>query len=178
MLNNVVSLLGTGISAPANNYISIATAIVTSGGSGGAITFSSIPQTYTHLQLRIFEFESTTGINPKITFNGDTAANYSWHAIYGNGASAATYAGTSYGGIIMDQVQSTTLPNVSVVDILDYTNTNKYKTVKFLQGYDKNGSGQIGLWSGSWRSTSAITSLTIQDPTFAQYSSFALYGVK
>ena len=67
-------------------------------------------------------------------------------------------------------------------DILDYSLTNKYKTVRTLSGYDSNGSGQIRLYSGMLSSTTdAITTLRIQDQSgsgYAQYSHFALYGVK
>ena len=158
-----------------NNFSSIATLTASESTS---VTFSSIPQTYTHLQIRMFEFESSTGINPRITFNGDGTGSYSWHYMIGNGSTVTAGSSASYGGFIMDQVQSTTLPNNAIVDILDYTNTNKYKTGRWLQGYDKNGSGNIGLFSGNWRNTAAITSITISDPTFASGTQFALYGIK
>lgn len=66
------------------------------------------------------------------------------------------------------------------MDVLDYKNTNKYKTSRFLSGYDANGSGVIMLNSELWMSTAAITSITIDNTgsNFAQYSSFALYGVR
>jgi hypothetical protein len=67
-----------------------------------------------------------------------------------------------------------------ILDILDYKDTNKYKTARSLDGSDANGSGEISLRSGSWRNTAAITSITLT-PTgtgIAQYSSFALYGIK
>ena len=69
----------------------------------------------------------------------------------------------------------------TVCDILDYTNTNKYKTVRALSGHDQNGSGVIQLRSGFWRSTSAITSITIsndQIANIAEYTRFSLYGIK
>jgi hypothetical protein len=71
---------------------------------------------------------------------------------------------------------------VAVCDILDYTNTNKYKTVRSLSGHDQNGSGYVTLMSGSWRNTAAITSITILRDSgganLTQYSQFALYGIK
>jgi hypothetical protein len=66
-----------------------------------------------------------------------------------------------------------------VIDILDYANTNKYKTMRTLSGYDANGSGNVGLFSGLWMNTAAVTSinlLTFYDQ-YATYSSFALYGI-
>jgi hypothetical protein len=67
-----------------------------------------------------------------------------------------------------------------VVDILDYKDTNKYKTVRNLTGVDMNGMGELGLISGLWRNTNAITSILFYPPAnnIAQYSHFALYGIK
>jgi hypothetical protein len=69
---------------------------------------------------------------------------------------------------------------VGVASILDYTNTNKYKTSRILCGYDANGSGFSLLYSGLWQNTAAITSITMfpNSGNFEQYSSFALYGVR
>jgi hypothetical protein len=66
------------------------------------------------------------------------------------------------------------------MDILDYANTNKFKTTRTLTGSDLNGSGVVSLDSGSWRSTSAITSITFtaRANLINTYSSFALYGIK
>ena len=67
-----------------------------------------------------------------------------------------------------------------VIDILDYANTNKYKTSRGLSGYDANGSGLLYLASGLWMNTAAITSIEITDAlgNFATNSTFALYGIK
>jgi len=118
-----------------------------------------------------------------ITFNSDTGANYSRHYLIGTGTATASGAGTSANNIdILYINSSSSTANVfatNVLDILDYANTNKYKTVKLLAGADQNGSGAIGLYSGSWRSTSAITSITITpSSSIAQYSTFELFGIR
>jgi hypothetical protein len=71
------------------------------------------------------------------------------------------------------------------LDILDYANTNKFKTIRGLSGWNNNdtvdGNGSVRFISGLWRNTAAITSLKIVPEAavnFKQYSSFALYGVK
>jgi hypothetical protein len=81
----------------------------------------------------------------------------------------AIYAGTSAAASIF---------GAGIVDILDYANTNKYKTLRALAGVDFNGSGRVGLTSGLWQSTSAINAITLEGSSFVQYSSFALYGIK
>ena len=68
-----------------------------------------------------------------------------------------------------------------IVDILDYKDTNKYKTIRGLAGTDNNGSGSVYFSSGLWMSTSAITRIDLAPNAgtlFNQNSSFALYGIK
>ena len=68
-----------------------------------------------------------------------------------------------------------------VTDILDYTDTNKLTTVRTLGGYDVNGAGQFGLFSNLWNNTAAVSTITLRivgGTNFAQYSEFALYGIK
>ena len=172
------------------NYYSIATATVTSGGTA-SITFSSIPQTYTHLQLRAIT-RSDRAVNfityGYMQFNGVTGAGnyYAAHQLSGDGTSATASVDSSstYTGD-MAVAGGTSLANtfgVNIIDILDYTNTNKNKTVRILEGGDQNNSGSqyVSLISGLWLSTSAINSITLTayNGNWAQYTSFALYGIK
>jgi hypothetical protein len=134
------------------------------------------------LQIRgIAKLSSGAATNMGLRFNSDTTTNYSWHQLYGDGSStgAGGYATQSFIG---NQYTDPTYYSGFIIDIFDYADTNKYKTSRSIGGEDKNGSGYIGFFSGNWRSTSAINAITIYDPyastTFAQYSSFALYGCK
>jgi hypothetical protein len=166
-----------GVNA-AGDYESISTVTVGAGGSS-TITFSSIPSTYSHLQVRSLAKNSTT-TNVWMRANSDTGANYASHWIEGDGASiySSKYISQSEG--LFYGYNTASQSSAAVVDILDYANTNKLKTTRSLTGTDYNGSGNLYLWSNLWRSTSAITSLTIysQAGTFTQHSSFALYGIK
>jgi hypothetical protein len=166
---------------PPNSYESIATVTVGAGGSA-TVSFTSIPATYTHLQIRSFSRIPTGGNNGLLTFNSDTGANYATHLLYGDGASAAAISFINDNYIYGSRVSTATSTyGVGVIDILDYANTNKFKTVRLLTGNDDNGSGIVSLNSGLWRSTSAITSITYtaqSGGTFAQYTQFALYGIK
>ena len=159
-----------------NNFSSIATVTVGSGGAS-SISFTSIPSTYTHLQLRV-SARTTSAANCILTFNGDTGSNYGTLYVEGTGSgvSAGNAAGTSFSGGVY--VADTGVFTGQIIDILDYANTNKYKTLLGLTGTDRNGNSTwITLGGGSWNSASAITSITITN-SFAQYSTFALYGVK
>jgi hypothetical protein len=179
-------LAGNTVYPGDNSYESIAT--TTLGTATTTITFSSIPSTYTHLQIRGIARAtgSFTNADGLIRFNSDTGANYAHHALYGDGASVTATAGTSTtSGRFARNAQIANSSTAScfsafVIDILDYANASKYKTVRTLVGYDANGSGISELESSLWQSTSAFTQidLTTDGGNFAQYSSFALYGVK
>jgi len=182
MLNNIAAITADGLVAPLTSYESIATVNVTAGGGTTAIDFTSIAGTYSHLQIRaIAKGGETTYSQFKIQFNADTAANYSTHALYGIGSGAGGaegFSGYSFGAFYSG---STTNFGAMVIDVLDYANTNKYKTVRTFAGVDGNGSGIVDLASAGWRNTNAITSIKITTAgtgTIAQYSHFALYGIK
>ena len=167
-------------------FESIATYTV-GGTAQTSITFSSIPQTFKHLQLRTL-VRSSTGASPEnlayVRFNSDTGNNYAHHFLLGTGAVAASTGQASIPYIpLIDSSNSGTLANVfaaTVADILDYTNTNKNTTARSLAGIDANGSGAMFLCSGFWNNTAAVTSITIvpEKTSFVEFSSFALYGIK
>ena len=160
-------------------------------GAGGAasVTFSSIPGTYKHLQVRWTARSNRSGQpldSMLVRFNGDTTAtNYSFHQLYGSGASATSNGGASQAiqqwEVMPGATATASIFGVGVYDVLDYTSTSKNTTIRELAGNDQNGSGYVSLGSGAWYNTNAITSVTLlpQNGTgFVQHSTFALYGVK
>jgi len=170
------------------SYESIATNTITTPTTG--TTFSSIPSTYTHLQIRWIARDSGTTDNfrgIKLQFNSDTGANYSQHILFADGSSATAYSATSddsagtdgVAGIMPDAQKTASVFAAGVWDILDYANTSKYKTTRLLVGCDLNGSGRMSLASGLWMNTNAITSITISDNNnnFVTGTEFALYGI-
>ena len=168
----------SGSKAVTNSYSSIQTVTVGSGGASD-VTFSSIPSTYTHLQIRGIAFQSSGPGGIGIQVSGDTGNNYTWHYVQGDGSSATASSATSNSNTYTGDVGTSTGPGAMILDILDYASTNKYKTFRSLAGYDANGSGKIALKSGVWMNTSTqINSIKIIGVTFAQYSTFALYGIK
>jgi hypothetical protein len=165
----------------ASSFDSIATVTVGSGGQS-SITFSSIPLTYTHLQIRFIAKTTTANINSDTTvikLNGNTITKN--HYLYANGSSASAGLGGLGDVNNTPRANYTSVFGPEIVDILDYANTNKYKTIRSLGGYDANGVGEIALYSNLYATdTNAITSVTLTASAnnFAQYSSFALYGIK
>jgi len=170
---------------PDGAYDSLATVTVSSAIP--TITFAGIPNTYKHLQIRALARSTFADTNtyPDIRFNGDSAANYSWHILDGNGSTAYASAGanqTSAGVPTFTAGNSTAnIFGVLIMDILDYANTTNNKTVRYLGGHDQNGSGILRFSSGSWRNTSAINSVTftaIGGANWAVNTQFSLYGVR
>ncbi len=176
-----VKAFGWGSLVSSTAFESIATTTVGAGGQS-TITFSSIPATFTHLQIRVFARDTASANQSmSIRLNSDSGSNYSYHRLYGLGSSVGSDATANASQMLLG-VYTNDSDNFSptVADILDYANTNKYKTLRTLSGWDNNSSGRVFYMSGSWRSTSAITSITITPETnsFTQYSQFALYGIK
>jgi hypothetical protein len=157
-------------------------ATTTLGSSQSTITFSSIPQNYEHLQIR--GITAGSGVQSTLRFNSDSGNNYAAHSLLGDGSTVSAGGATSQTGIntigYLNNVSNVFVP--FIIDILDYSNTNKNKTVRYTFGWEKNASGSyIYYASGLWMNTSAINTITISadsSGSIAQYSSYALYGIK
>lgn len=181
MLNQIAAIHGTtGGGAGGTSYESIATYVAT--GNVTSITFSSIPSTFKHLQLR-GTLLCTNQQNILTQVNADTASNYSWHELYGQGSSAGAGAGVSASFMQIGFVESNSAGYTGgfVADFLDYADTNKNKTMRSLMGSDANGTGYVLLRSGAWRNTNAINSIKIYPAStdaFKQYSHIGLYGIR
>ena len=181
-------LAGVG-AAQVGDFESIATTTLSTATA--TVTFSSIPANYKHLQIRMISKESGTGTggpNVVASLNSDTTyTNYRSHYLNGDGStfgSGGVQASGYFclvGNTATSNASYTNMFGVMVVDILDYTNTSKYKTLRCLWGHDRNGTGEVGLDSSLWMNTAAITSISfsiVGGTNFVQYSQFALYGIK
>lgn len=181
MLNIIAGTLSVGVTPSTNSYKSIAT--VTIGGTAqSTITFSSIPSTYKHLQLRGVLLTSAA-TNPTYQFNSDTGNNYSGHHLFGTGSAVnANTQGPDGATIYFNYNPSTSYPSTFVMDIFDYTSVNKTKVTRILAGSNTNGGTQeIAQWSSVWNNSStAISSIDLKGSggNFVQYSTIALYGVE
>jgi hypothetical protein len=178
-------LAGNSVILP-GSYDAIGTANGT--GSSNTITFTSIPSTYKHLQLRGIVKSTTAGSSFSSTllnFNSDSSSSYTRHIVWGDGASTYAYglANTTawaIGGNDLPSAGYTNIFGAHVVDILDYANTSKNKTVRALTGCDVNGAGEILLSSTVYLKTNAITSIQLVSASgnFNQYTQYSLYGIK
>tara|TARA_R110000868_G_scaffold54997_1_gene171293 strand:+ start:120 stop:629 length:510 start_codon:yes stop_codon:yes gene_type:complete len=165
----------------ATTYEAIQT--TTLGSPATSITFSSIAADWTDLRLVVTGTESTS-ISKRIQFNSDAGSSYSVTKINGNGGTAASqyqihetygirYASDQYG-------DSASIPMFSTFDIFSYAGST-YKTVLVTTSSNQNGSGYVQRSVGLWRSTAAITTVSLvfaSAATWSTGSSATLYGIK
>lgn len=169
----------------AGAYEQIATAFGT--GSATQIDFTSVPQTYKHLQVRytVLMAAGGAGATPFMRLNSDTGSNYSFHYLRGNGSAVSSAAQTSQSYMNFANPVSgvdTTIWNAGVIDLLDYTATTKNTTMRALTGMAGTGTStnDIELASGAWYNTAAVTTVSLRFSGFAPTatSRFSLYGIK
>lgn len=163
-----------------STYTAITTQTLTS--TTGTITISSIPQTYTDLLLITSVSSATGGQTSTLNFqfNGDTGTNYSYTYMQGNGSAASSGRGSNATIGVAGQEESSLLPaqfSVGRCHIMNYANTTTYKTA--ITRSDSP-SAQTQAWVSLWRSTAAITSITlnVSGYSMAAGSKFTLYGIK
>lgn len=185
----ILGIISSSADVAVGSFESIAT--VSGTGSSDSITFSSIPGTYKHLQIRgIASITNTSNDFGTIglRFNGDNNTNYTRHYFRGflsdaNYVQSGNVTSANYAQAGQAFLNATNSPNVlsaNIIDILDYTDTNKRTTVRGFSGTDWNSQGCVELASGLWTNTAAITSITVfaQNGNFSTKSTFALYGIK
>lgn len=170
-----------GAGGGGGSFESIATAVGT--GSSDTITFSSIPSTYKHLQIRALANDGVgNGFEASLVLNSDTSANYAYHRLSGSGTTASATGSTGDSSIRIGNAGNVADTFATyIIDIHDYASTTKNKTTRTFTGRDYNGSGGVALYSGLWLSTSAVTSISIVNVgarSWTATSVFSLYGIK
>jgi hypothetical protein len=143
-----------------------------------SIDFNSIAGTYTDLRL-VLVGTCSANVSLLLRFNGVSGTSYSLTYLNGNGAGPNTTSLGSLDGIILAGFQ-TNLTNIfmDTIDIFSYAGSTN-KTVLSLMANDRNGAGEINATVGLFRSTSAITSVSIlpNSSTLASGFTATLYGI-
>jgi len=176
----------------AGAYDLLETQILTS--SAASVTFTGLASysNYKHLQIRALsknDLASNGNDLVQLNVNGDTGSNYASHRLFGNGAGVTSTANTSDTKINIYSEPYTGVPAytgmfaAAVIDVLDFSSTSKKTTFRSLAGFHipQTNSSQIGLYSGLYNSTSAITTITLKSGSSANLvtgSRFSLYGVR
>jgi len=152
-----------------------------------SVTFSGIPTTYEHLQLRLSCRSDRADLHDVLLlqFNSDTgtgATTYSSHWMDGSATSATANLSTdSYffvGWPVPAAQRAAAQYGPMNIDILDYRNTNKNTTVMGVMG--RSDGGRVEFGSMVWDSTAAVTSIFLDiayGTNFVRGSEFTLYGL-
>lgn len=174
----------TGILA-STAYESIAT--VTASGGETSLNFTSIPSTYTSLQLRWIARTSRGGPYGyfAVRFNSDSSSSYTKHSLWvdGTNVNSTGQTGTAQSEITYGASGSTAGSGTfgtGILDLHNYTSTTQSKTYRSFDGNNNNGTGNIELCSGLWTNTAAITAINLVTTahTFLAGTTFSLYGIK
>ena len=181
----ILGILASSTRVAAGDFESIATVTVGSGGAAN-VEFTSIPSTYSHLQIRgLCRTDRANVQDPIMIRLNSSTSTYAAHNLFGNGTSVTATSNNGQDGMLSygmagNDAGSNTF-GVLVCDILDYKDTNKNTTIRVLAGYDNNGTGNVSFNSGLWTTTNAVTTIRLypsQGSNLLQYSHFALYGIK
>jgi hypothetical protein len=181
----ILAVAGAGAAAGGSAYDLLETTLITT--TTASVTFSNLNNysDYKHLQIRaVMQDNATTNLNRMdLQFNSDTGANYTYHYVNGNGSTVSSSAGTSQNKLqffdVINGTGDTSRFGVAILDILDFSNTNKNTTVRCIGGGISSSENDISLGSGLWLNTAAVTSISIFGAfSYTANSRFSLYGVK
>lgn len=143
-------------------YEPLATTTV-SGSSTNTITFNSFSG-YTDLRIITVGSWSVDQQYSFVTFNGDTGTNYSITTMYGNGSTGGSNRVSNANQLRLGeswvQAGSTTIPTLGIMDIFSYSGSTN-KTTLMAGSAEKGSVGGLSREVGLWRSTAAITSITL-----------------
>lgn len=159
-------------------YTAIATTTVGAGGTN-TISFTSIPQTYTDLLIKLSTRPTTgaAGGSLDIGFN-NSATSFTTRYLLGDGSAASSGTATTTFGFVGSTTTASTFATTEIY-IPNYTSSNN-KSFGSESVEEANATlAYSTILAGLWSNTAAITSIQITNsrPTFAQYSTATLYGI-
>lgn len=165
-----------------NTFTLIASSTVGSGGAA-SIGFSSIPSTYTDLQLVVSARTNygTAADQILLTLNG-SASSFNCKLVYGSGSTVASAAlSTNYIGTNENLDLTANTFGSMTVYIPNYAGSG-YKTISADSVQENNASNAYAVLNASlWSNTAAINALTVapnSGGSWVQYSTAYLYGIK
>jgi hypothetical protein len=182
----VLAVAGAGGGAAANSFDLLETTLISTNTA--SVTFSSLGSysAYKHLQIRMTvrgNRNSTIG-DIRARFNADSGSNYAFHRLLADPPSVISQANTSQTfirfGTFVGNNGTANVFSASVVDILDFGSSSKNTTIRSLDGFKDSSSFPIGLYSGFWNNTNAVTSIELypESDSFVSGTRMSLYGIK
>lgn len=172
----------------AGAYDLISTSLISS--TTASVTFSSLPADYSHLQIRWTGRSNRSDYQDRmaIRLNGVTSNTYISHVLRGSGSNVASVYQDAFGYIfatgVFDLFATTETSGAfgaGIIDILDFKNTSKTKTVRMFSGLSGGTQARnIALTSGMNTATGALSSITLfpQNGSWVAGSRMSIYGIK
>lgn len=156
--------------------------------SSGDVYFTNIPQTFQDLFISVSGRSNQTasqgGYFGGFNFNYGGNSNYSSTTIFGNSSSVASIRQTNQAGLWGDGFIPALSSRAGVfgamnMHILNYANTTNFKTYLMQCASDTDGSGNTSMTTGTWRQTSAISTIYLTSSiSFVPGSTISLYGIR
>lgn len=181
------SVRGFGAFAPAaaaGAYELIST--VTLGSSYANFSFTSLPTTFKHFQIRL-SVRDSGGANYNTMMirvnNNSSSGNYYYNTQAGGGAGgqeSGFYVGSNFNTIVADGALANTF-GFGVVDFFDVVQTNTRKSVlgRFAGTTSLFNGGNPVILTGFTIQTAAISSIQVTGPGgYMAGSRVSLYGIK
>ena len=165
---------------PTSTYVALATYTIPSATTDSSVTFSSIPASYRDLVIVI---EATTSVDALIQarFNGDTGSNYGYVVMRGT-SSTGSSSGTYNVAYLMDNLSEATKRFHVLMNVQDYSATDKHKTALVRSGTEQNADGNSSVYASAhrWANTSAITSIELFTSAggFEAGSTLSVFGIE
>ena len=157
----------------------VAIGSITLDSTAPSVTFSSIPATYRDLVLIV---NATTSANAvvAIRLNSDSGGNYYFVQMRGYSSTAASGSSSGVAQIwISDSASVASDPIMMRAEIMDYSATDKQKTVLGRADYSNSNNGSlVEATANRWASTAAVNAVSIftSSGSFSAGSTFTLYG--
>lgn len=168
-----------------STYTLISSNVLTS--SAASVTFSAIPSTYTDLVVRWSARSDRSAVSDtmKLRLNSDSATNYSWTYLLGNGSAASSGINSALDYISLGAADAATATTNTFANgelyIPNYLASTKKPVSSINAQEDNNTAAQLWGLASLWQGTASITSVQLFPsigPNFVSGSSFYLYGIK
>lgn len=133
----------------------------------------TIPSGYTHIRINA-SLKSDSLVNTFLRLNGVTSNDYSWTRMYGTGSLKSSQQAQNSNAIFLGDSGTSDFTSDEIY-INNYLNTNFFKNVLVRS----SATSAVQESTGTWRSTSAVTSVTIYvaSGNFVAGSTIKVYGI-
>lgn len=181
----LLGILNSQVSpAAAGSYDLLESTVLTSSASSVSFTGLGSYSDYKHLQIRaVVKNSGASENNLGFRLNSDTGSNYASHRLYGNGSSVISNGASNIDKMLYltmpDSTDASNIFGCAVIDVLDFSSSTKNTTFRWLWGMNGTDT-HVGLGSGLWNNTNAVTSVSVFpfSDNFVSGSRFSLMGVK